>query len=190
MKMRLLTTLIITFWSFSVNAQLDFNPAELGRQAVESSLGKSQDTLYNQAMENIKNSYTKEKVFTKDPEWYTPDNGLYGGTGMRSDYRGSSEEKIYNLSEKSDTIDSSINVLDNNSEYQTDYINSKKATFFEKLIKIIAVVIVWFLLGFLINFFFYAGKPDYMLGKSKTAKNLHILTNICTIFSILYFIFK
>jgi hypothetical protein len=125
MKMRLLTTLIITFWSFSVNAQLDFNPAELGRQAVESSLGKSQDTLYNQAMENIKNSYTKEKVFTKDPEWYTPDNGLYGGTGMRSDYRGSSEEKIYNLSEKSDTIDSSINVLD------------KRQTFVEKLVFLI-----------------------------------------------------
>ena len=189
--MRLLTAFILTFWSLSVNAQLDFNPAELGRQAVESSLGKSQDTLYSQAMENIKNSYTtKKEDLHKTPEWFTPDNGLYGGTGMRSDYRGSLAEKNYNLSEKSDSIDSSISVVDNNSDYQMDYINSKKATFFEKFIKIIAVVIGWFLLGFLINFFFYVGKPDYMLGKSKTAKNLHILTNICTIFSVFYIIFK
>ena len=78
---------------------MDFNPAELGRQAVESSLGKSQDPQINQAMDSIRASYTTDKKFTQNPEWFTPDTGLWGNTGMRSDYRGSSEEKNYNIDE-------------------------------------------------------------------------------------------
>lgn len=78
---------------------MDFNPAELGRQAVESSLGKSQDPQINQVMDSIRTSYTTGKKFTQNPEWFTPDNGLWGNTGMRSDYRGSLEEKNYNIEE-------------------------------------------------------------------------------------------
>jgi hypothetical protein len=78
---------------------MDFNPAELGRQAVESSLGKSQDPQINQVMDSIRTSYTTGKKFTQNPEWFTPDNGLWGNTGMRSDYRGSLEEKNYNVEE-------------------------------------------------------------------------------------------
>jgi hypothetical protein len=76
---------------------MDFNPAELGRQAVESSLGKSQDPQINQVLDSIRTSYTTDKKFTQNPEWFTPDTGLWGNTGMRSDYRGSSEEKIYDI---------------------------------------------------------------------------------------------
>ena len=78
---------------------MDFNPAELGRQAVESSLGKSQDPQINQVMDSIRTSYTTGKKFTQNPEWFTPDTGLWGNTGMRSDYRGSFEEKNYNIDE-------------------------------------------------------------------------------------------
>jgi len=188
--MRFLTTLILTFCSFNINAQIDFDPAQLAKENVDISLGKSQDTLLNQAMENIKNSYPQNKKLDENPEGFHPDNGLWGNTGMRSDYRVSLEEKNYDLSEQPVTSDNSISIVDNNSKIQEEYLNPKKTTFLEKFINIIALVILWFLLGFLINFFFYAGKPDYMLGKSKSAKNAHILINICTIVIILYTIFK
>lgn len=188
--MRLLITFILTFWSFIVNAQLDYNPAELGRQAVESSLGKSQDTLFNQAMEDIKKSYPKEKDFTKDPEWFTSDNDLWGNTGMRSDYRGSLEENNHNVSDQTVTRVNSVSTEDNNSIIKETYTNKKKTTFLEKFFYVVAIIIAWFLLGFLINFFFYVGKPEYMIGKSKSAKNLHIIINICTIIIIIYTLFK
>lgn len=188
--MRLLITFILTFWSFIVNAQLDYNPAELGRQAVESSLGKSQDPQINQVMDSIRTSYTTGKKFTQNPEWFTPDNGLWGNTGMRSDYRGSLEEKNYNVSEQTVTSDNSISTEDNDSFIKQTYTNKKKTTFLEKFFYVVAIIITWFLLGFLINFFFYAGKPDYMIGKSNSAKNLHIIINICTIVIILYTLFK
>ena len=59
---------------------------------------------------------------------------------------------------------------------ESDY--SGHSSFGEKLLKIGGIILCWFIVGFLINIFFYGGKPDYMVGKSQTAKTLHIILNI------------
>lgn len=62
------------------------------------------------------------------------------------------------------------------------------SSFVEKVLKIVGLIIAWFAIGFLINVFFYAGKPDYLLGKSNTAKSLHIILNIITVIVFVFII--
>ena len=50
-----------------------------------------------------------------------------------------------------------------------------------KLLKIGGIIICWFIVGFLINIFFYAGKPAYLDGSSNSAKSIHIIVNIITV---------
>jgi len=61
-------------------------------------------------------------------------------------------------------------------ETRNNYNNN--SSFGEKILKTIGLIGFWFVAGFLINFFFYSGKPDHLVGKSQTAKTLHILLNI------------
>lgn len=79
---------------------MDFNPTELGKLEADSVLSKrSQDPEINKVMDSIRQSYASDKKITNMPEGFTPDNGLYGNTVARSDYRGSLEEKNYNIDE-------------------------------------------------------------------------------------------
>jgi hypothetical protein len=68
--------------------------------------------------------------------------------------------------------------LSKNEEIIDDTSNDKHSSFGGKILKIIGLIIFWFVAGFIINFFFYSGKPDHLVGKSQTAKSLHILLNI------------
>lgn len=54
----------------------------------------------------------------------------------------------------------------------------------------ILIIIGWFVAGFIINFLFYSGKPDYLVGKSQTVKTLHIILNIVTIIVLLSNVFS
>ncbi len=54
---------------------------------------------------------------------------------------------------------------------------------------ILLIIIGWFVAGFLINVFFYGGKPDYQVGTSNGAKTLHIIVNIITVIMLLRAIF-
>lgn len=54
----------------------------------------------------------------------------------------------------------------------------EKSSFTDKIEDIIYLLIGWFLVGILINFIFYNGKPVHLVGKSETAKLLHIVANI------------
>jgi hypothetical protein len=70
--------------------------------------------------------------------------------------------------------------LSKNEEIIDDTSNYKHSSFGGKILKIIGLIIFWFVAGFIINFFFYSGKPDHLVGKSQTAKTLHIALNIFT----------
>lgn len=54
-----------------------------------------------------------------------------------------------------------------------------------KIFTIIMLIILWFAVGFVINFIIYNSRPDHELGTSKTAKFLHILANIAVAIAIL-----
>lgn len=53
------------------------------------------------------------------------------------------------------------------------------------ILSIIGIVIAWLVAGFVINFLAYAGKPQHEIGKSDTAKALHILINIIAVIAII-----
>ena len=54
---------------------------------------------------------------------------------------------------------------------------------------ILLIIVGWFVAGFLINVFFYGGKPDHLVGKSNGAKTLHIIVNIITVIMLFKAIF-
>ncbi|WP_297869550.1 hypothetical protein [uncultured Flavobacterium sp.] len=54
----------------------------------------------------------------------------------------------------------------------------------------ILIIIGWFIGGFIINYLFYNEVPDYLVGKSQTAKALHIILNIVTVIALLLNIFS
>jgi fumarate reductase subunit C len=58
------------------------------------------------------------------------------------------------------------------------------------LLKILILVIGWFVIGFIINLLCYAGKPEKYHGKSQTAKSLHVVVNIITLLLFLGIIFE
>lgn len=53
------------------------------------------------------------------------------------------------------------------------------------ILSILGIIVAWLVAGFIINFIFYAGKPQHLMGKSQTARALHILLNIITVIAIL-----
>ncbi len=57
-------------------------------------------------------------------------------------------------------------------------------------LSIIGIVIGWFVAGFLINLLVYGGKPQHEMGKSSTAKILHMIINILTLIALISIIFR
>ena len=58
------------------------------------------------------------------------------------------------------------------------------------IIQLLGIVTGWFILGAIINYVIYYGAPSHTLGKSPTAKGLHIILNIITIIAILACLFS
>jgi uncharacterized membrane protein YgaE (UPF0421/DUF939 family) len=96
---------------------------------------------------------------------------------------------------KGDSYNSTTGEVSNDKEVDNSFNNEQtynrgSSSLGGKLFKIGGIIALWFLVGFLINFFFYSGKPDYLLGKSQTAKNFHIILNIVTGIALLANIFS
>tara|TARA_R110002096_G_scaffold373980_3_gene567541 strand:- start:124 stop:294 length:171 start_codon:yes stop_codon:yes gene_type:complete len=53
------------------------------------------------------------------------------------------------------------------------------------LLSIIGIIVGWFVLGFIINFFAYGGKPQHEMGKSDSAKALNNILNIVTVIALI-----
>ncbi len=53
------------------------------------------------------------------------------------------------------------------------------------ILKIFGIAFLWLFLGFLINLIVYAGRPEYEIGTSGTARFLHIVLNIATVLAII-----
>lgn len=98
---------------------------------------------------------------------------------------GFSDVKHEELSNETN-ISKNDEIINETSDYK-EYNNH--SSFGGKIFKIIGLIIFWFVAGFIINFFFYSGKPDYLVGKSQTAKTLHIILNIVTAIALLANIF-
>lgn len=58
------------------------------------------------------------------------------------------------------------------------------------LLSIIGIIIEWFIIGFIINFLVYGGKPNSEMGKSETVKSLHIILNVITVIFLIAVLFK
>ena len=58
------------------------------------------------------------------------------------------------------------------------------------LLSIIGIIIGWFVIGFIINFLVYGGKPNSEMGKTETAKSLHIILNVITVIFLIAVLFK
>jgi hypothetical protein len=58
------------------------------------------------------------------------------------------------------------------------------------LLSIIGIIIGWFVLGFIINIIAYGGQSRNEMGKSESAKALHIILNIITVIAIIATIFS
>jgi hypothetical protein len=105
------------------------------------------------------------------------------------DYSSVKPSDVYTTNEdgtrtaKGDSYNSATGEVSSDKEVDNSYdngqnYNSNSASLSEKLYKIGGIIVLWFIAGFIINFFFYSGKPDYLVGKSQTAKTLHIISNI------------
>jgi|GEM_PF-4664548 len=58
------------------------------------------------------------------------------------------------------------------------------------LLSIIGIIVGWFVLGFVINFIAYRGKPQHEMGKSDSAKALHNILNIVTVIALIAVLFS
>jgi hypothetical protein len=96
---------------------------------------------------------------------------------------GTYHAKAETYKEGRDVENSAINGDDNIKKNKKKFY--KKSSFTEKIENIISILFGWFLVGILINFIFYNGKPVHLVGKSETAKNLHIITNILLVILLL-----
>ncbi len=131
-------------------------------------------------------SPAKEDMYAP-PKDFKPNNGLFFDNELESTEKQSFTQKNYNLEEATNTPQAEN--FTNESTSPNYYESSRSLSLIDKLIRIVGLVIGWFVAGFVINFFFYAGKPDSLVGKSETAKNVHIIINIITVILILMIFF-
>lgn len=185
MKIIQIITLLFFSVCFSQNIESENFYSELGK-AEANGYSNSKDEVQSEGADSIRNAYKKQKL-PDLPEDFNPDNGLAFGVEVGGSEKLSFHEKNNNIDEATNMpqAENSANES-NNSNYNRE---TKKLSLSDKFIRIVCLVIGWFVAGFLINFFFYAGKPDYLVGKSESAKFVHIITNIITIILFIVILF-
>ena len=57
-------------------------------------------------------------------------------------------------------------------------------------LKIIGIIVLWFIIGAIINFVYYSDTPIEYHGKNENAKTAHIIINIITVIVLLISIFS
>jgi len=156
---------------------------DLEQRVYEERLNNSTNESINTNENNKTTAQIKEELKNLHSSDYHPDNGLFFDEELPTSEKQSFTQKNYNVEEATNTSQTENST--NESTSPNNYEQTKSLTVIDKFIRIVGLVIGWFVAGFLINFFFYAGKPDYLVGKSETAKSVHIITNIITV--ILFF---
>lgn len=58
------------------------------------------------------------------------------------------------------------------------------------ILAIVGIIIGWFVLGALINFIAYSGKPVHMQGTSQNAKGAHVILNILAVIALIATLFS
>ena len=184
---------ILTFLFFSVCSAQTIGGEDIDREIGRfnangfSETSSERDTKIADSIRasNVTQAVDLKNTYRSD---YKPDSGFFFDNELESTEKQSFTEKNYNVEEATNTPqDENSN---NESTIPNNYEETKSLTVIDKFIRIVGLVIGWFVAGFLINFFFYAGKPDYLIGKSETAKNVHIITNIITVILILMTLFS
>jgi len=59
-----------------------------------------------------------------------------------------------------------------------------------KIIAVLGIIVVWFVIGWIINFIAYSDTPAEFRGNSKNVKGIHVLLNIVTFIVILVLLFS
>lgn len=158
---------------------------------------------------NYNSNYVQNRKYDKALDEVTPIDGIENNNSDEEtiysltmkeanklkmvDYSNVKPSDVYTTNEdgtrtaKGDTYNSTTGEVYNEETANEPHYNSH-SSFGGKLLKIIGLIIGWFAIGFVINVFFYAGKPDYLLGKSNTAKSLHIILNIITVIVLVFII--
>lgn len=149
------------------HAELDRIILEVNQQ-IEESVRSRTDKLNNENNSNTDLS----KMMPKD---FNPKSDYFFNGSVETPVKPTLESRNYNLNDIDEDNSSNNDDIDTNRNKKYKYI---KSTFAEKIENIIYLLIGWFLVGILINFIFYNGKPDYLVGKSETARLLHIVANV------------
>lgn len=137
-------------------------------QQIEESVRNRSDKLNNENNSNTDLS----KLMPKD---FNPKSDYFFNGSVETPVKPTLESKNYDLNDIDEANSSNNDDIDTNKNKKYKY---NKSTFVEKIEDIIYLLIGWFLVGILINFIFYNGKPVHLVGKSETAKLLHIVANI------------
>lgn len=158
---------------------------------------------------NYNSNYVQNRKYDKALDEVTPIDGIENDNSDKEtiysltmkeanklkmvDYSNVRPSDVYTTNEdgtrtaNGDTYNTTTGEAYNEETANEQHYNSH-SSFGEKLLKIVGLIIGWFAIGFVINVFFYAGKPDYLLGKSNTAKSLHIILNIITVIVLVFII--
>lgn len=149
----------------------------------------------NESSYNTQSNLSKPNPATMVPDWYNTASSRQQeniiGTNVKPalETRNYNTEDAYTLQEdgtyhakyetykegrdnENPTINEDENIKKN------DIFIYEKSSFTDKIENIICLLFGWFLVGILINFIFYNDKPDYLVGKSETARLLHIVANV------------
>ena len=185
MKLIQIVTLLFFSVCFAQNSNSEDFYSEMGK-AQANGVSNSKEQLKSEIADTISTS-SKRDMYAP-PKDFKPDNGLFFDEELQTTEKQSFTQKNYNVEEATNTSQAENST--NESTSPNNYEETKSLTVIDKFIRIVGLVIGWFVAGFLINFFFYAGKPDYLIGKSETAKNVHIITNIITVILILMTLFS
>ena len=137
-------------------------------QQIEESVRNRTDKLKNENNSNTDLS----KLMPKD---FNPKSDYFFNGSVETPVKPTLESRNYDLNDIDEANSSNNDDIDTNKNKKYKY---NKSTFVEKIEDIIYLLIGWFLVGILINFIFYNGKPVHLVGKSETAKLLHIVANI------------
>lgn len=149
------------------HAELDRIILEVNQQ-IEESVRSRTDKLNNENNSNTDLS----KMMPKD---FNPKSEYFFNGSIATPEKPTLESRNYS-DEDLDTNVSTNNEDVDYEEYNEN--NYRKSSIIHKIFNVIYLLIGWFLVGIFINFIFYNGKPDYLVGKSETARLLHIVANV------------
>lgn len=160
---------------------------------LEQKIAKSNQRVQKLISEDRDSRYAFGKPLEYKPEKYSfsGNNATYinqNETENNSNSSSSVQIQNENLNHSESEQIQSVNL----SSSESEEIQNKNSTSSEKnnsilntILKIIGIIVGWFVIGFMINFLFYSGEPQTNFGKNQTAKTAHIIINILAVILII-----